>query len=677
MRKLSYNSATMGGRTNIGDTAIRPRIGSYVLVSVILVAVVLRVVGLNWGLPHTYEEATPLRKAIDMLGWQRGGPLTLNPGFFNYPSFTFYIHLAMQAAVFLLLKLLGTITTVQDWYVLFLTNPTSQFIAARCVGVAFGALTVWLTYRLARSSMAFYASVGAALLLATNPYHVVRSQMIEVDIPVTCFVVMGLVAMGEIARHGKRGSYLLAGIATGLATSTKYVGITLLGPLIVSHLFVVLGLKAHNEKPWRSLLLSVVLAAVCFAATSPYVLMDRSKALADMASEHEHMLLGHFGSESASSGSFYGHALLDVAGPAVLGLSGLGAIALARRRDRGFWTVMSFMAIYCGTVMTWSLKAERYLLPIVPLVIVLGAAGAETLAGWMARLGSGARRPGPVFAAMGIVLVFLNLAGLNRARETNQNDARTEALEWIENNLPAGALLLVESQGPELLDPGFINQLDPTIKARVLDKWKDRPVFGVVTLPMYQTHPERSAPFYHIDIYRDADYVVTTRAVRGRYAKEPSRFADQVTFYQDLDTRAALVKEVRDRDGAALQIYRLTTAGLPFGKRETVFPPPVISRGVDQGTGREAGFYFSLGANYDYFHHWSEAASCYRRALEYRTSDKGLFAQCLIGYTHCLVALGRSDEAMNDLQQLYRAIDDPQLKKLIEQLASKVASTRR
>lgn len=651
------------------------RARNYVLVSMVLVAVILRVVSLNWGLPHTYEEATPLRKAIDMLGWQRGGPLNLNPGFFNYPSLTFYIHLVVQAIVFFVLKLLSVISSVQDWYVLFLTSPTIQFVAARCIGVAFAALTVWLTYVLARSSIGFYASVVAGLLLATNPYHIARSQMIEVDVPVTCFIVLGLVAMVQIARFGERRSYLLAGIATGLAASTKYAGVTLLGPLIVSHLFVILGSRAQSQRPWRSFLLSLALAAFCFAATSPYVLIDRSKARADMASEHEHMLLGHFGSESTSSASFYGHALVDAIGPAVLGLSVMGAIALARRRDRGFWIVLSFMAVYGATVMTWTLKAERYVLPVLPSVILFGAAGVESLAGWIARLRSGVSRPGPVFGALALVLLVLNVAGIDNAREANQDDARTEALEWIESNLPAGALLLVESQGPQLLNPGFINQLEPTIRTRVLDRWKSRPVFGVVSLPMYQTHPERSAPFYSVDIYRDVDFVVTTAAVRGRYTKEPSRFAEQVAFYHDLDTRTALVKEIRDRDGVAVQIYRLSADKLPFGKREMMFPPPNISRDPEHGTGREAGFYFSLGSNYDYFHHWPEAAFCYRRALEYRTSDKGLFAQCLIGYAECLVTLGKTDEALSDLQQLHVAVDDPQLRRLIELLAARVRSS--
>lgn len=637
-------------------------------------ALLLRVDSLHWALPHTYEEATPLRVALGMSGWLPGAPFSFDPGFFNYPSLTFYLHLAVQAVLFLCLKATGVIASAEDWYVLYLTNPTSQYVAARCIGVAFAALTVWLTYKLARSIAGFGVGLVSALLLATNPYHIARSQMIEVDIPLTCFIVLGLFAMVRVARRPDRRGYALAGIATGLACATKYAGITLLGPLLVAH-FLALRQSdpVQTRLRWKWLALSLLLTAGVFVATSPYVLVDWTKARADMAMEHEHMLLGHFGSESESPLIFYGRALIDDLGPWLAGLALVGA--MSRRRNPGFLVLVSYLVIYSGAVMTWNLKAERYLVPVLPIMIVLAAAGMEFLAGLANRHGHRSRSPAVLFSGFSVVLIILNLAGIPDARAANQNDARTEAMQWIEGHVRPGSLVLEESRGPDLLDPTFLTQLPPAIRRRVLETWKERPIYAVVALPMYQTRPERSAPFYRAGLYEDADYVITTRAVRGRYEREPLRFSEQLAFYRTLEAHGRPVHEVNDAHGVAIRIYETGTGEVPFGRRTTVSPPPVISRGLLEGTGREAGFYFSLGSNYDYFHHPAEAAICYRRALEYRTSDQNLFVGCVVGYARCMTLTGKSDEALKDLRSLYDAIDDPRLKHLIAQLEDRLEST--
>ena len=75
----------------------------------------------------------------------------MNPGFFNYPSLSFYVHFLVQGVVYAFLKLAGTIGSATDWYVSYLTDPTIQFVASRLVGVVFGTLTVCFTFATAKS----------------------------------------------------------------------------------------------------------------------------------------------------------------------------------------------------------------------------------------------------------------------------------------------------------------------------------------------------------------------------------------------------------------------------------------------------------------------------------------------------------------------------------------------
>jgi len=65
-----------------------------VALSIVALAVALRAVGIGWGLPDLFEEATPFRKAWDMWGWGHDRGIDFNPHFFNYPTFTFYLQFA-------------------------------------------------------------------------------------------------------------------------------------------------------------------------------------------------------------------------------------------------------------------------------------------------------------------------------------------------------------------------------------------------------------------------------------------------------------------------------------------------------------------------------------------------------------------------------------------------------
>jgi hypothetical protein len=55
------------------------KLANILLLLVLTLAAGLRIYGLDWSLPHTYEEATPLRVAIGMWGWPANGPTTFNP----------------------------------------------------------------------------------------------------------------------------------------------------------------------------------------------------------------------------------------------------------------------------------------------------------------------------------------------------------------------------------------------------------------------------------------------------------------------------------------------------------------------------------------------------------------------------------------------------------------------
>jgi len=641
------------------------------LLLILALAAGLRFYGLDWSLPHTYEEATPLRVAIGMWGWQHNGPVTFNPGFFNYPSLTFYIHFLVQGLVFVVLRLAGDIKTVADWYVLYLADPTSQYIGARLVGVCFGVATVFVTFQIARHLTSAWTALLAALLLATNPFHIARSQMIEVDVPLVFFVALGLYGILKVIEHGRRRDYVLTGIAIGLATSAKYTGLFLVAPFVAAHALVL-----TRPTNWKRIIGAMLLAIIAFAATSPYVLADLHRSWAGLSGEREHMELGHFG-VTESAWAFYGHVLTN----SLLGVAGLlvaiiGVFACVKRASKPALTLLAFCLVYGCVIATWSTKADRYLLPVLPPLLVFASCGVEATVELAKRLVVRSRTPSLAGALLGCVLLTWNLGQISHNRAASQHDTRTDAQEWIEKNLPGGAFVVTEGYGPDLLDPATLTQLDPGVRTRVLERWRTRPVFAVTALPMYQTRPERSAPFYSLALYPEADYFITSSSIVGRYESEPDRFRTQLDFYNELKDSCRTLKEFHpaEKGGILLTVFEARTHGRPFGLRRTVVAPPQLNRSFEDATGREAGFYFTMATNYEYFRHFAEAAKGYQLALEYRTTNPQLFLECALGYTRCLLATGRTEEALGTLDQMMTQVDDRRLKGALSQLRTQVES---
>ncbi len=630
---------------------------------IILVALVLRLRGLGWALPHTYEEARPLHVAFQMWGWDRGGEVTLNPHFFNYPSLLFYVHFGTQGLTYLGLQLAGQIESIVDWQILYLTDPSIIYLAERAVTALFGIASVWAIARLGTLVAGPIAGLLAALFLALNAFHIGSSQRIDVDVPLTFFVIVALWAAVRIAREPVRRDYVVAGIAIGLAASSKYTGFFLLLPLVVAHVLGA-GRRRHH-----ALAIAAGIACVTFAFTSPFVLLDFREFWSALSYERSHMAEGHFGVAQTSSWIAYGKALAGrvVSIPVVLAaMAGMGWLAF-RRRDRGAIALLVFLLTYLVIVASWRMRADRYLLPVLPVLLVFAAAPMAALLDSKTRL----RRVTAVLLILAVGAVDLGRHG--RAVAAMHADARTEAANWIDANIPHGAFILTEHYGPDFIAPPLLMQFDPSLRVQVLQRMGGRPVHAVQRLLMFQTQPEESAPFYALALYPCADYVVTSSAVRGRYEREPSRFPEQIRFYERLDSEMRTVQEFAppSGDGIRLTVYRRPSRSTPFSLRDSIPPPPTLPPKAGSPD-RQASFYYDLGANYAFFGFHREAYVSYIRALDRRPGDPRLFMQCAIGAVSALLSTGQTETALMVLERVAAAAPDEDSRARIEAMREQI-----
>jgi 4-amino-4-deoxy-L-arabinose transferase-like glycosyltransferase len=659
---------------------------SIILAGIIAIAAALRLYGLSWGLPDVYEEAIPLKQAWGMWGWGPSGSVDLNPHFFNYPSLTIYCQLLGQGVLYLGMRLSGAVRSGADYAALYLTDKTPFLLTGRVITTLFSVATVWLLYRVCRKTASVFASLSAAFFLAISTFHIEKSQVVEVDVPLAFLCTLSLLLILRISEKPSRLNYLLAGSAIGVAVSAKYPALLLLIPLIAAHLSAARApgpaprpgkSKKGKAGDWRFLAGALGLAAAAFLITSPFVLLDLSSALKDLSVERLHMREGHFGLEASSTWLFYIRAL----GERILGwpLAALAASGLVyrlfRRRDRASLVLASFVIPYAIAIASWAMKADRYLLPLVPAALVLAASAMDDVlrvpqiaANSILRTGAAAA----LFVASAAPLVLAYPAHLREYAP----DTRTLAREWIEAHIPSGAFIVAESYGPELLSPHALLSVGREIRTEALERLADRPQYAVQPIPMLQVYPERSAAFYDLNLYLDTDLFITTSAVRARYLAEPARFPRQAAFYDSLEAGFLKLREFvpSGGPGPAIALYERRGFSVPFAGRSAVFGPRPLRTTTLSGV--EALFYKNLGVNYEAFGFHEQAIACYDFAFGYEMARPAWYVDVVLGKLRCLRALGRGAEASSFLRAAAQRAPSAELRDRIIRLSRSIESPR-
>ena len=149
------------------------------LALILLIAISLRLLGINAGLPMFTiipDELTIVRGAMEV--WESAVPEGLGwPGTFYMfvLSLSYLVYFLLGNASDVVAGLMGDwvglLGTVDDFYVRYYTTPTAQYIIARVWSVLFGTGTILLVFLVALRLYGMAAGLVAAGLLAVLPVH--------------------------------------------------------------------------------------------------------------------------------------------------------------------------------------------------------------------------------------------------------------------------------------------------------------------------------------------------------------------------------------------------------------------------------------------------------------------------------------------------------------------------
>jgi hypothetical protein len=420
--------------------------------AIALVALVLRLVGLRYGLPAVYnpDEVSIMSRA---LAFAKGD---LNPHNFVYPTFYFYLLFAWEGLTAVLAVATRAVTSFDAFQREFFLDPTRVFVAGRLLTALLGTATVVATGILGTRVAGRFVGLVAALLLAVAPLHVLNSHYVKHDVPVTLVIVLAYLAYERLWRARNlppeggshktnrtpgfrlqaEGTLLAAAAVTGIAFSTHYYTIFLAIPLA----WAIVRSARDTPEAISRLAIAALISAVVFFLLSPFLLVEPWTALGDIRANRQIVVdravanLGYL-----SSAARYARLLFSntVGLPAAI-LAVVGVIEGIRRDPARTAWLLAFTVPFLLFIFS-TYPASRYLVPVTPFIALFSATAVDAI--WQTRLG--ARLPVRVI----LIIVILAPALFESVRSDlfiRNTDTRTLALEYINTHVPTGATILTQ-----------------------------------------------------------------------------------------------------------------------------------------------------------------------------------------------------------------------------------------
>ncbi|HTR89648.1 MAG TPA: glycosyltransferase family 39 protein [Solirubrobacteraceae bacterium] len=452
------------------------------LAAVLAGALGLRLWGVGQGLPYAYnlDEADHfVPKAAGMFDG------SLNPHYFaNPPAFTYLLHGLFAIAY----------GGAEGMRRVLLEHPGDPYLLARVAAAVLGTAAVWLLYLVGARLLGRGAGLLAAAIEAVAFLPVFYAHLALNDVPTLAPLTLSLVGTAGVLRRGRPVDHLLAGLGLGLACATKYTAGIVLVPYLGALAAVWTGRRRERGRTMKTegprararpragprfgrgspggiggeeapggIVAGMTVAALAalggFVLGNPYSVLDFHDFQRELA--HQSSLSaearGKLGAPRDGGLAYYLWTLTWGLGwlPALAALG--GAITVWWRERALGWVLVPGVVAYLAFMGVQGRYFGRWLLPVFPLLCLLGALFAVQLAGGLAGLVGRARgngTPGWVRGAIvGVLAAGLLAQGLIHSVHAglvlSRADTRNSTRAWMVGHIPAGGAIVVEPVAPD------------------------------------------------------------------------------------------------------------------------------------------------------------------------------------------------------------------------------------
>jgi hypothetical protein len=558
------------------------------LLPLILLALVLRLWGVTFGMPFDYhlDESAYRSSALDF-SWEK-----IHPLFGPFQIFLLPQHALLRSVVEIFPEGVPGLSPEVE---AALASPTMSFqLLARWNSAVFGALSVIPVFVLGRRLWSPLAGWTAAVLLAFCYIHARASHFGVPDTAMTFLALAAAWSGTRLSPRGRRRDYLLAGVAAGLAVSAKLLAWPLFVLLFLFHAFPAGG-TPQGESWFRRtflngrLVLMAGAALASFLATAPQLLLHFKPTYAFWKFAASLGAAGGMGKVKLDEGprlSFYFTSMRWGMGDLLLLLCLAGFVWALLGRRRGVLVLLTFpvlvLAFLCKP---GNMYFARYALVAVPFLLLPGGA---LLADLLLRVPARWRLAAAA-AALSVLVAQPAVSIVRYNRLLGEVDTRTLAKRWMEENVPDGSTILLEAWwfGPQVSSA----RTKVPFSRREYSLRLGGPYGASETLDE-SGRPVRASVAAYAE--SGVDYLVTNSLTSGSEMIDPEDDRAKRAFYEELDQEAELLYEVSpvragatlpprifeqsygpvtdlarlERPGPVVKIYRLPPGPEPEGSAE-------------------------------------------------------------------------------------------------------------
>ncbi|MEN3013174.1 MAG: glycosyltransferase family 39 protein [Endomicrobiia bacterium] len=395
---------------------------------VVISAFLLRIWNINWGLPYIYN--TDEYKLVNYT-LKMGATRSLNPKFFIYPSFYLYFMLFVYFIIFIVGKILGYYASSIDFGIKFLKDPSVIYIATRSFSAFFGFLVVLFSYILAKKMYDKKIGILTALQLTFLPSFVEYSHYAKIEMFSTFLVVIFVYFLYEYFIRNEIKYLYLSCLFLGLAISSRY-----LPAVCIPAVIFVIFKKKLKLKYYVFCILIIICA---FLIGTPFALLDYKTFFKDV-------FYGHAIGNEVKRNFMYSLYLTVVKNYlflgsetfilGLLGISGVVYYILFKSSFKEKLLLIIFFGYFLISAFhyhtEWHYVAGSY-----PFLCILASVFVENFRKYKFSHKL-------IFAIYTILLFIAAIESIKFGLSLGIKDTRTEAKEWIENNIPYGSKILID-----------------------------------------------------------------------------------------------------------------------------------------------------------------------------------------------------------------------------------------
>ncbi|MCK9555524.1 glycosyltransferase family 39 protein [bacterium] len=407
---------------------------------VMALAVMLRVSGLEFGLPDILHADEPIvvNKAMAF------GTGDFNPHWFLIPPLTSYILFILYGLFFLIGHISGFFPSSENFVSLYLADPTYFYLIGRFfLGVVPSLISVIMTYKIAKEvSGNEDISIASAFFLSVNFLFVRDSHYIYADMPRIASMLCALFYYVRISKWDKTKDYISAAFFTGLAIAFKYNSALLIFPFLAAF-FIGRNAEQAPSREIKKLFLSIFIMSAVYILFNPFSLLDFKTFINDFRNQSSQM------SAAGITHHIY-YSLLNGMSIALLTCSVLGVIKELNLKNRTALVLIAFIAAEYAGLVFFSQPHARYVLPLIPALCYFAASFIYDLSRILSR---GSRRT----AWFVVICLVMSFSTFIKACYSDYlfsaGDTRMDARKWIEKNIRAGEKIALDHTffGPRLL----------------------------------------------------------------------------------------------------------------------------------------------------------------------------------------------------------------------------------